>query len=185
MAQKKYITLSKLGTFLTSLRENFAPLLHSHDEVYYTKTNTDIKIEEQIELHNNLKSSHSEIRNLINNLTIRSFGITDINNTWFRDNPNTKYLHDLPTGIFRIDSRTALGRFWDLPPQDDIMNVSAGIFLLVLGGLNSPDDSNDYDNYKCCLYFNIEDEKLHYGCTDKDGIQYDNEYYYKWYTIVG
>lgn len=41
MAQKKYITLSKLGIFLTSLRENFAPLLHDHDELYYTRTETD------------------------------------------------------------------------------------------------------------------------------------------------
>lgn len=30
MAQKKYITLSKLGTFLTSLRSTFAPLSHTH-----------------------------------------------------------------------------------------------------------------------------------------------------------
>lgn len=50
MAQKKYITLSKLGTFLTSLRENFAPLLHSHDELYYTKPEVDDNLSQKTQI---------------------------------------------------------------------------------------------------------------------------------------
>lgn len=151
---------------------------------YAKKKEVDAKVKEQIESHDNLNSSHNDIRKLIDDLALRPFGITDINNVWLRNNPNTKYLHDLPTGIFRIDSRTALGVFSDLPLQDDTMLVSAGIFLLVLGGLNSPDDSDSYGNYKCCLYFDIENGRLYYGYTDQGGIENDNEYYYKWSVIV-
>ena len=41
MSQKKYVSLSKLSTFLDKLYEKFALLGHSHDDKYYTKTDID------------------------------------------------------------------------------------------------------------------------------------------------
>lgn len=42
--QKKYVTLSKLSTFLDNLRNTFATREHNHNSIYYTESEIDSKI---------------------------------------------------------------------------------------------------------------------------------------------
>lgn len=134
MTQKKYVTLSKLGTFLASLRSTFAPLSHSHK----VADMTDYKVDETLSSISINPISNKAVKNALDNIDIFNNGIiVDVLSAKWFVQPNGTYANEII-----VDSLT----------EDVVLDIS------LYGDNITEDQATAFDEY--VNYVDIKNGKI-------------------------